>query len=100
MTEALAPARPAAILAAGLLAGLAAYASGPALGKVLFGGGAPTLETTTPSLSPAAILSPDVVQPFILKAANLAERERAVRCLTDAIYYEAAQEPEENRRTA
>ncbi|HTI66177.1 MAG TPA: cell wall hydrolase [Caulobacteraceae bacterium] len=36
--------------------------------------------------------------PFVLKAANAAERERAVRCLTNAIYYEAALEPLDGRR--
>ncbi len=37
-------------------------------------------------------------QPFYLKAASLAERERAVRCLTNAIYYEAALEPVDGQR--
>lgn len=36
--------------------------------------------------------------PFILKAANPAERERATRCLTNAIYYEAALEPVDGQR--
>ena len=36
--------------------------------------------------------------PFYLHAATPAERERAVRCLTDAIYYEAGDEPEEGQR--
>ena len=36
--------------------------------------------------------------PFHLHAASPAEAARAVRCLTDAIYYEAANEPEEGQR--
>ena len=36
--------------------------------------------------------------PFYLHAASPAEADRAVRCLTDAIYYEAANEPEEGQR--
>lgn len=36
--------------------------------------------------------------PFVLKAANSRERERAVRCLSNAVYYEAAREPEEGQR--
>ncbi len=36
--------------------------------------------------------------PFYLHAASPAEAARAVRCLTDAIYYEAANEPEEGQR--
>jgi hypothetical protein len=37
-------------------------------------------------------------QPFVLKAVSNAERERAVRCLTNAIYYEAALEPVDGQR--
>jgi spore germination cell wall hydrolase CwlJ-like protein len=36
--------------------------------------------------------------PFVLKARNDAERERAVRCLANAIYYEAALEPVDGQR--
>lgn len=36
--------------------------------------------------------------PFYLHAASAAEAQRAVRCLTDAIYYEAANEPLEGQR--
>jgi spore germination cell wall hydrolase CwlJ-like protein len=36
--------------------------------------------------------------PFYLHAASPSEADRAVRCLTDAIYYEAANEPEEGQR--
>jgi hypothetical protein len=36
--------------------------------------------------------------PFVLAARSPAERERAVRCLTNAIYYEAALEPLDGRR--
>lgn len=41
---------------------------------------------------PATGVAPSPVQPFYLKAAG-AERERAILCLTQAIYYEAALEP-------
>jgi len=41
---------------------------------------------------PAALAPPSPVQPFFLKASG-AERERAILCLTQAIYYEAAMEP-------
>ena len=37
-------------------------------------------------------------KPFILKAKNAAERDRAVKCLANAIYYEAALEPELGQR--
>jgi spore germination cell wall hydrolase CwlJ-like protein len=37
-------------------------------------------------------------KPFHLKARSSAERERAIRCLTTAIYYEAALEPEQGQR--
>ena len=46
---------------------------------------------------PAIPLDPNAVQPFFLKA-NALERERATRCMTDAIYYEAANEPVEGQR--
>jgi spore germination cell wall hydrolase CwlJ-like protein len=47
---------------------------------------------------PATRVDPNLVQPFYLKTANAAERDRAVRCMTDAIYYEAANEPEAGQR--
>jgi len=47
-------------------------------------------------LSPTSGLN--TVQPFYLHAANPAEQDRAVRCLTDALYYEAANEPEQGQR--
>ncbi|HEX8570865.1 MAG TPA: cell wall hydrolase [Caulobacteraceae bacterium] len=37
-------------------------------------------------------------KPFYLKASSSAERARAIRCLTAAIYYEAALEPESGQR--
>ena len=57
-----------------------------------------------PPRAPAA--APDIdtdtnlaaAPPFYLHAASPAEAERAVRCLTDAIYYEAAGEPEAGQR--
>jgi hypothetical protein len=36
--------------------------------------------------------------PFVLNARSPAERERAVRCLTNAVYYEAALEPLDGQR--
>jgi hypothetical protein len=49
---------------------------------------------------PAAIAAPVVppAPPFYLHAANQAEWGRAVRCLTDAVYYEAGDEPEAGQR--
>jgi spore germination cell wall hydrolase CwlJ-like protein len=40
----------------------------------------------------------DTVAPFFLSAANPAERAQAVKCLSDAVYYEAGNEPEEGQR--
>jgi hypothetical protein len=40
----------------------------------------------------------DAARPFYLKARSEAERARALRCLTAAIYYEAALEPEAGQR--
>ena len=37
-------------------------------------------------------------KPFVLRARSTAERDRAVRCLANAIYYEAALEPELGQR--
>ena len=54
--------------------------------------------------APAAAASGDddtnlaAAPPFYLHAASPAEADRAVRCLTDAIYYEAANEPQEGQR--
>jgi hypothetical protein len=55
-------------------------------------GGAPSPAATAvdTNLAPAP--------PFYLHAASPAEAARAERCLTDAIYYEAANEPEEGQR--
>ncbi len=47
-------------------------------------------------LSPMSGLN--TVQPFYLHAQNAAEQDRAVRCLTDALYYEAANEPIQGQR--
>lgn len=57
--------------------------------------GAPVV---TKPIHRAAAIDPTRVQPFFLNAANAEERERAVRCMTDAIYYEAANEPEAGQR--
>lgn len=47
-----------------------------------------------------AAAEPGVVaaQPFALGAASALDRARALRCLADAIYYEAASEPDEGQR--
>lgn len=54
------------------------------------------------STAPAASANTDTnlaaAPPFYLHAATPAEARRAVRCLTDAIYYEAANQPEEGQR--
>src|SRR5688500_14905114 len=39
-------------------------------------------------------LPPGSVQPFVFPASRGAERERAVHCLAEAVYYEAGFEPE------
>jgi spore germination cell wall hydrolase CwlJ-like protein len=54
---------------------------------------APTVVTR-----PIQRLDPNLVQPFYLQTANAAEHERAVHCMTDALYYEAANEPEAGQR--
>lgn len=38
------------------------------------------------------------VAPFVLEARNVAERDQAVRCLAEVIYYEAGSEPIEGQR--
>ncbi|HZZ89734.1 MAG TPA: cell wall hydrolase [Caulobacteraceae bacterium] len=57
------------------------------------GGRAPTAATPV-SIVPRNAPAP----PFHLHAATPAEYQRAVRCLTDAIYYEAGDEPVEGQR--
>jgi len=39
-------------------------------------------------------------QPFSMAGASLADRDRAMQCLTAAIYYEAASEPDEGRHVS
>ena len=48
--------------------------------------------------APAKPAPPAPAQPFVLKASSPAERERAVRCLANAVYYEAALEPLDGQR--
>lgn len=68
---------------------LKAAARGPALWPI----------TSAKVVLPAGFLpTTGAAQPFVLKAANTRERERAVRCLSNAVYYEAAREPEEGQR--
>src|ERR1700722_22008 len=65
---------------------------------------APLLANLSPLIggAPAAAPGEDTnlapAPPFYLHAASPAEADRAARCLTDAIYYEAANEPEEGQR--
>lgn len=47
---------------------------------------------------PVSALPNPSARPFFLAASTAADRERAVRCLTSAIYYEAATEPVEGQR--
>jgi spore germination cell wall hydrolase CwlJ-like protein len=65
---------------------------------------APMLASLAPLIggAPSATAAEDTnlapAPPFHLHAASPAEQARAVRCLTDAIYYEAATEPEQGQR--
>ena len=65
---------------------------------------APMLASLAPLIggAPSATAAEDTnlapAPPFHLHAASPAEQARAVRCLTDAIYYEAANEPEQGQR--
>lgn len=56
----------------------------------LIGAAPPTTTADDTNAAPAP--------PFFLHASSPAEADRAVRCLTDAIYYEAASEPLEGQR--
>ena len=60
-------------------------------------GQAPAL-SHQPTTQAAKAAPPAPAQPFVLKAHSPAERERAVRCLANAIYYEAALEPLDGQR--
>jgi spore germination cell wall hydrolase CwlJ-like protein len=61
----------------------------PTLG---FGALSPEAAERINAYLPAALAAPSPVSPFYLKATG-PERERAILCLTQAIYYEAALEP-------
>jgi len=50
-------------------------------------------EDPTPTVAPLL-----TVAPFVLPASNPTERARAVHCLSEAVYYEAAYEPEAGQR--
>jgi spore germination cell wall hydrolase CwlJ-like protein len=65
----------------------------PALGFGPAGLDAIKLNAATPVTS--GLLRP--AQPFVLRAASAEDRRRAQRCLTQAIYYEAALEPTEGQ---
>lgn len=50
-------------------------------------------------IQPAALpASPNEVKPFVLPVSDVTERQQAVTCLADAIYYEAAFEPLSGQR--
>ncbi len=51
-----------------------------------------------PATAPVPAVDPWAPAPFVLRSASLAERERAVNCLTAAVYYEAGTEPLEGQR--
>jgi spore germination cell wall hydrolase CwlJ-like protein len=65
------------------------------LTQLSFGGSAKAA-TADPGLM--QYLPPGSVAPFVLQAASFGEREQAVRCLSEAIYYEAAFEPADGQR--
>ena len=52
----------------------------------------------SPDPAPASPLAQWPAPPFFLHAASLAEADRATRCLTDAIYYEAGDQSVEGQR--
>jgi spore germination cell wall hydrolase CwlJ-like protein len=47
---------------------------------------------------PVSTLPNPAARPFVLRAASSADRERALQCLTQAVYYEAAIEPLDGQR--
>ncbi|HEX8231946.1 MAG TPA: cell wall hydrolase [Caulobacteraceae bacterium] len=59
-------------------------------------GGAAWADTAGPGLQQH--LPPGSVSPFILRTSDVADREQAVTCLSEAIYYEAAFEPLDGQR--
>jgi len=108
MTDATAPSAPAfsrariaaPILAASAAGLLALYA--PEIGHAVTAFFNPCETAVAQKGGLSDLISPtsglNTVQPFYLHAANPAEQDRAVRCLTDALYYEAANEPQEGQR--
>ncbi len=50
------------------------------------------------AFTPATSAPVVAAQPFVLRARTVAERDRAIRCLTAAVYYEAALEPIDGQR--
>ena len=65
----------------------------PSLDAIISGLQAQQLNAATP----AALDALQPAQPFDLRPATEADRKRAVRCLTQAVYYEAALEPGEGQ---
>lgn len=59
----------------------------------LSGMAAAAKEPGEPTADLAGALPGSTVAPFILSSANPADRERAVHCLSEAVYYEAGHEP-------
>lgn len=68
-------------------------------------GGKPSLDPGVSGLAaqqlnaamPNALGALQPARPFVFRAANEASRRRALRCLTQAVYYEAALEPDEGQ---
>ena len=54
--------------------------------------------TGQPALIAPAPYNPNEVQPFVLPVSDGVERQQAVKCLADAIYYEAGFEPVAGQR--
>jgi spore germination cell wall hydrolase CwlJ-like protein len=90
-----APARAPFVVLATLLA--AALALGPAVVWSQVADAAMKLFAPDKTARPMGAVGSTSVTPFHLQA-NAADRALAVRCLTDAIYYEAATEPEAGQR--
>ncbi len=59
--------------------------------RAAFGGLAPEVSRVQPAATAPA-------PPFVMKAKSAAERARAVQCLANAVYYEAALEPQDGQR--
>ena len=59
---------------------------------------AASAEAAQPQDPALADMVEDAVAPFFLSAANPAERGQALKCLSDAVFFEAGYEPEDGQR--